>query len=545
LIILLAVAIYSSGKQIYDIEEQRQNGLEYAELRSADKSIKMFFSKTMHELLFIRGLPDVEQFIDEDFKNGHYKDELKEMFYDLALRSYNKYCYKDYYEITMIDDAGQEQIKVVNKNNKDAQAVQGDSLINVKDKKYFIKAMQLDKYGVYVSQVKSLPQINQGEMRKLYIIKLAVPLFNSQGTKKGVLVLSLYLSRILDLLSQDMFIYTENNKLLSLAPKGDIKVKSIDYNVVNIEHSDSDGHSSSANNHNSEKEHGTFGKEVLDGQLHKGDEKQAIHYIKTQPLAAINWIIGTKHHHPSLIEALDRIRLLSIISYIVIISLILFISYKTVQKFIELIDAQKAIIFSLVRLTEGRDPETGAHLERTRNYAVILAKQLGKNDKYSDVIDDEFVEDIFEAALLHDIGKVGIRDSILLKDSNLNEIEYDEIKGHVKIGKELLENIISKFNLKQSFLSMAKNICAYHHEKYDGTGYLEGLEGEEIPLEARIFALCDVYDVIRSKRCYKDALSHQEAVERIKEGENEHFDSDVVDAFLKCKDEFARVGEEH
>ncbi|SDB96146.1 MULTISPECIES: hypothetical protein [unclassified Candidatus Frackibacter] len=94
MIILLAVAIYSSGKQIYDIEEQRQNGLEYAELRSADKSIKMFFSKTMHELLFIRGLPDVEQFIDEDFKNGHYKDELKEMFYDLALRSIpvmNKY----------------------------------------------------------------------------------------------------------------------------------------------------------------------------------------------------------------------------------------------------------------------------------------------------------------------------------------------------------------------------------------------------------------------------------------------------------------------
>mgnify|MGYP001588985758 FL=1 len=166
---------------------------------------------------------------------------------------------------------------------------------------------------------------------------------------------------------------------------------------------------------------------------------------------------------------------------------------------------------------------------------------MRRNKKYRKLITTEFIEDISDAATLHDIGKVGIRDSILLKESPLTHEEYEEMKEHVRIGKQVLQDAIDKFKLKQTFLIMGRNICAYHHEKYNGKGYPEGLKGQEIPLEARIFALCDVYDAIRSKRSYKDALSHEEAVERIKSDSGKHFDPDIVDAFLKIEKKFAQI----
>jgi len=166
---------------------------------------------------------------------------------------------------------------------------------------------------------------------------------------------------------------------------------------------------------------------------------------------------------------------------------------------------------------------------------------LSKDKKYRKLITNEFIEDLYDAAPLHDIGKVGIRDAILLKESKLTNEEYEEIKKHVKIGKQILQNTIDKFKLKQLFFIMGRNICAYHHEKYNGKGYPEGLKGQEIPLEARIFTLCDAYDAIRSKRPYKNELSHEEAVKRIKSDSGEHFDPDIVDAFLKCEKEFLKI----
>jgi len=148
---------------------------------------------------------------------------------------------------------------------------------------------------------------------------------------------------------------------------------------------------------------------------------------------------------------------------------------------------------------------------------------------------------LITGVILHDIGKIGISDSILLKKAGLTDEEYETMKAHVSIGKEVMQKVIEEFKSNQSFFIVARNICEYHHEKYDGTGYLRGLKEEEIPLEARIFALCDAYDAIRSERPYKGPLPHKEAVLRISSDSGKHFDPVVVDAFLRCEKEFEKV----
>lgn len=190
-------------------------------------------------------------------------------------------------------------------------------------------------------------------------------------------------------------------------------------------------------------------------------------------------------------------------------------------------------IFALAKLAELRDPETGFHLERTREYSVLLARQMG--------LDEDFVRLIYRVGPLHDIGKVGIRDSILLKPGRLSDEEYGEMKRHTVIGKDTIINVIGRQETDEGFIKMAEEIVLSHHEKFDGNGYPEGLEGEGIPLSARIFALADAYDAIVSKRPYKEPLPHTEAVERIIRDSGTHFDPEIVKAFVEVETGFLEI----
>jgi response regulator RpfG family c-di-GMP phosphodiesterase len=143
---------------------------------------------------------------------------------------------------------------------------------------------------------------------------------------------------------------------------------------------------------------------------------------------------------------------------------------------------------------------------------------------------------------MHDIGKVGIADSILKKEGKLTPLEYEVMKTHPDLGKHIINNAISSYHLNDFFL-MARNIAYYHHEKWDGSGYPEGLKGEEIPLEARFMALADVYDALVSKRVYKEAFSYERSVKIIFEGRTKHFDPILVDAFMEIKDEFQKIAD--
>jgi PAS domain S-box-containing protein len=212
-------------------------------------------------------------------------------------------------------------------------------------------------------------------------------------------------------------------------------------------------------------------------------------------------------------------------------------SYKKVQS------ARNATILGLAKLAEYRDADTGAHLERIREYSKVIAEELAKRPEYVGYITPEYVDDIYNSAILHDIGKVGIPDSILLKPAKLTPEEFDVVKRHSALGGEALKAVESKLE-GQSFLSLGKEIAFYHHERWDGTGYPKGLRGEKIPLSARIVALADVYDALTSKRVYKEAFSHHVAKKMIMEERGTHFAPDVVDAFLAHEEDFRTIREE-
>jgi putative two-component system response regulator len=215
------------------------------------------------------------------------------------------------------------------------------------------------------------------------------------------------------------------------------------------------------------------------------------------------------------------------------------IRLRAAERIISL-EGRDLLIFSLAKLAEARDPETGAHLERMREYARLLAHQLSTLEKYRRVIDADYVRTIFMTSPLHDIGKVGIPDRVLLKPGKLTREEFDVMKLHVQIGSTTLGAAIQN-NSSAEYLRFGQQIVISHHEKFDGTGYPFGLAGENIPLCGRIVALADVYDALTTKRVYKDAFTHEQARAIILQGAGAHFDPDVVDAFLKQESEFVRI----
>ncbi len=208
----------------------------------------------------------------------------------------------------------------------------------------------------------------------------------------------------------------------------------------------------------------------------------------------------------------------------------------------DLQDSRDLIVFALARLADSRDPETGEHLERMREYCKLIAANLAVSGPCTDQIDDVFVQRIYQASPLHDIGKVGIPDSILLKPGRLTDREFELMKQHTLIGAEALQEVFQHGRVG-GFLEMALRIARSHHERWNGTGYPDQLRGADIPLEARICAVADVFDALTSARVYKKAFTLDVARTMIEEERGEHFDPAVVDAFLACFDSCVDVCE--
>jgi putative two-component system response regulator len=201
---------------------------------------------------------------------------------------------------------------------------------------------------------------------------------------------------------------------------------------------------------------------------------------------------------------------------------------------------QAVTIEGLATLAEYRDPETGGHIKRTQNYVKVLAKKLKEHPRFRDGLNDEIIELLYMSAPLHDVGKVGVPDHILLKADKLTDDEFGEMKKHTNYGHDALWVTEQKLG-DDSFLRHAREIAYTHQEKWDGSGYPSGLKGDEIPISGRLMALADVYDALISKRIYKPPFPHEKAVEIIVEGKGKHFDPDIVDAFVELENTFRNI----
>lgn len=208
----------------------------------------------------------------------------------------------------------------------------------------------------------------------------------------------------------------------------------------------------------------------------------------------------------------------------------------------EITTMQKNIIYSFASMVEDRDVNTGEHIRRTSEYVGIIGRRLRKDGKFSGILTDRYLEMLVQSAPLHDIGKIKISDTVLNKPGKLTDAEFEEMKTHTTVGRDILMSSLEGIE-DGGYLSVAADMAQSHHEKWDGSGYPDGLSGEEIPLCARIMAVADVFDALVSKRSYKEAIPFDTAVGIIRESAGTHFDPAVAEAFLKELDSVRKVSE--
>ena len=212
------------------------------------------------------------------------------------------------------------------------------------------------------------------------------------------------------------------------------------------------------------------------------------------------------------------------------------------QRTREIAAIQDVTIHAMASLAETRDNETGNHIRRTQNYVKLLAQHLQFHPNYTHFLNmDGVIETLFKSAPLHDIGKVGIPDAILLKPGRFEPYEFEIMKSHPELGKKTILQAESELGIDVPFLQYAKEIAYGHHEKWDGSGYPQGLSGEDIPISARLMAVADVYDALISRRVYKEGMPHEQAVQIILDGKGTHFDPHIIEAFVLLHEKFKEI----
>ena len=260
----------------------------------------------------------------------------------------------------------------------------------------------------------------------------------------------------------------------------------------------------------------------------KGLGLGAVDYI-TKPISPAI-VLARVHNHLQLKVARDFLKHQSI-----------YLEHEIEKRTREILAVQEVTIRTMAALAETRDNETGHHIRRTQHYVRALAQHLQGHPHFRNALDDATIDAIYKSAPLHDIGKVGIPDHILLKPGKLTAAEFAAMKRHTTLGRDAIRQAEDELGKTMPFLQHAKEIAFCHHERWDGTGYPQGLIGNTIPVSARLMAVADVYDALISRRVYKPAFSHDQARDLIVEGRGSHFDPDIVDAFLEIEDDFRTI----
>ena len=220
-----------------------------------------------------------------------------------------------------------------------------------------------------------------------------------------------------------------------------------------------------------------------------------------------------------------------------------FLENEVTRRTREVMAIQDVTILAMASLAETRDSDTGNHIRRTQFYVKALAEHLRNHPRFAASLNESTIQMLFKSAPLHDIGKVGIPDRILLKPGRFDAHEFEVMKTHTTLGRDAIAHAEKQLGMQVDFLSMAKEIALSHQEKWDGTGYPQGLAGDAIPMSARLMAVADVYDALISRRVYKEGMPHAQAVGIIAQGRGSHFDPDIADAFVALRDEFYAIAQ--
>ncbi|MRW94827.1 response regulator [Duganella sp. FT80W] len=218
-----------------------------------------------------------------------------------------------------------------------------------------------------------------------------------------------------------------------------------------------------------------------------------------------------------------------------------FLETEVSARTLEVMAIQDVTILAMASMAETRDSDTGNHIRRTQYYVKALAEKLRHHPRFATTLTDNYIKQLFKSAPLHDIGKIGIPDRILLKPGKFEPHEFEIMKTHTTLGRDAIAHAEESLGMKVPFLALAKEIAYGHQEKWDGSGYPEGVAGDVIPLPARLMAVADVYDALISRRVYKEGMPHEKAVSIIIEGKGRHFDPDIVDAFIELQGEFHTI----
>ncbi len=260
-------------------------------------------------------------------------------------------------------------------------------------------------------------------------------------------------------------------------------------------------------------------------------------------LGAVDYI--TKPFNPAIVLARVRTQIENKEAVDFIRNKNVYLEEEIYKRMIEINAIQDVTILSMAALAETRDPNIGSHIMRTQYYVKALADNLKNHPRFKDFLTDKNIGLLFKSVPLHDIGKVRIPSSILMKPGPLDPDEFEIMKTHTTLGREALVSVEKTLGIEIRFLKMAKEIAYSHQEKWNGSGYPDGLSGDDIPISARLMALADVYDALICHRPYKKAIPHEEAIEIISQGHGTHFDPDIVEAFLEIHDDFKIISERH
>jgi putative two-component system response regulator len=503
LVLLFNIILLLGIRRIYETESNWRHGLAESQLQTGRSNIQHFMANFEHHLNFLAKMPAISAFAQSGFESADLKSASEKIAQSLVDVT------PHLFSIMIVNSSGRERLRVLKHLGGMLATDTSHEKLN------FPEVFFLDKIAFHsLREIGGIVEPADPADMKEPLMYLVKPFSDEDNPHGGFLILSIKTTGLLSLLSDSMFIQTVDDLELSQTPQGSLSVKPGRYLLNDPS--------------------GILGI----------SENESIHYMSTEPIPGIKLIVALLHRHIGLKKMLQGLVVSASVLFVLFSGIVALISAASLRGYREKIKTQKALVSSLVELTDFRDPETGRHLERTRNYARWLAERLREDPKFRNVITDDFIEDLYDTAPLHDIGKVAIRDAILLKEGILEKDERKEIEAHVLVGGKIIDDIIRRSGTSDTLMQVAKNIAKHHHEKHNGQGYPYGLKGADIPLEARIFALSDVYDALRSRRPYKQPLTHEEAVDLIIAERGEHFDPDIVDVFIAVQNKFAAASRE-